>query len=513
MMSAESSLELVYVYIKNYKIFNNQGFCFCPEYEISCKNSKNKLSLEIKRKENFVDLFKDKNISLSVICGRNGSGKTTLLEAIQEVSNDVICLYRDGNENFFATENLTLKINNKIFNLEKDSIIANKFSCSIENTDFSFKNMVEYYTEKKELFDGILPEQDELFSMFRVKIWNIEEHISSIKFDDDTDYSKKLLNEIHEYKSHFQQNPFMLYALLNKEFRECFFLSIKGEQEEKFSREFHELIEDVLSDSSIDDKYKEIKRLQSEIFNKPYCISKFDQVRQNVMKLEDLYTNVLEKIASGEASVPFDSFIFYDGYKNFENSDRHLENLSSGELQRIKYRYQLFNVLKNKNASVCCFDEPESSLHPEWCRLFLNDFLESFSKVKSILDEDELFNNRKISFIISTHSPFILSDVTNDYIIYLERQSDGTTKQVKRGKEPFAGNIGELFIKNLFMEGTIGEFSNKKIKEIVNKINSDSLEKNKMEEYKKLINHVGDKILRQILTDMIEDKNEENRVK
>ena len=72
MTSDKTSLELIYVYIKKYKIFTEQGFCLAPEYEVSCEKSKDLLSLKINKKENFVDLFEDEKINFTVICGKNG---------------------------------------------------------------------------------------------------------------------------------------------------------------------------------------------------------------------------------------------------------------------------------------------------------------------------------------------------------------------------------------------------------------------------------------------------------
>lgn len=256
-------------------------------------------------------------------------------------------------------------------------------------------------------------------------------------------------------------------------------------------------------------------KLEKGIFEKKHIVKSFKNVKNSVEKLEKIYKDILkDKYSFWETDISLDSLLFYDGYFKFENSERHIGDLSSGELQEIKYRHQLFNVIKNQNACVCCIDEPEVHLHPEWCRCFLNDFLKSFVTVKKILKKQNDFVDRKISFVISTHSPFILSDVTNDNIIYLERQEDGTTKQVQKDKNVFAGNIGELFTANFFMNETIGEFASQKIKEIIKLVNSKKkIEANVKTVDKRFIDLIGDDLLRTLLRDIWKRKHEENKAK
>lgn len=132
--------------------------------------------------------------------------------------------------------------------------------------------------------------------------------------------------------------------------------------------------------------------------------------------------------------------------------------------------------------------------------------------VKKILRKQNDFVDRKISFVISTHSPFILSDVTNDNIIYLERQEDGTTKQVQKDKNVFAGNIGELFTANFFMNETIGEFASEKIRGVIRKLQpGETILSTNLVGCKQMIGLVGDDLLRKLLCDMWERKYEENK--
>ena len=508
------NLELIYVYIRDYKVFKNQGFCFCPEYDISCNKTgkTDRLSLTIVKKENFINLFKDYNINLTVVCGKNGCGKSTLLEALQKNDENIVCLYKDKNGKFYATEEITIKLNGKTQHIDgasvtkNDSEAGNQLAVTMSDDDFNLRNLVEHYVEKPELFDGVLDESDKLFSNFKVGVWNFEDLISEIRADDEAE----LLNNVSD--SEFEDNFFACYVLENKDVRDDLFNAYENEKRDGVGRTFFEFFKDY-ADVCDSKKYLDACSLEEVIFEKEYSINNLRDAEEDIKKLQQFCKEIFEKEHIGFASQSsLSSYLYYDGYFEFKNGERHIKDLSSGELQEIKYRHQLFNVLKNQNACVCCIDEPEAHLHPEWCRRFVYDFLKSFQAAKKILKNDVSFADKKITFVISTHSPFILSDITNDNIIYLERQADGATKQVEKEKSVFAGNIGELFTENFFMNETIGEFASQKIRDIIKIIKSEEeVSADKFAECERLIELVGDDLLRKLLWDMWKRRHEENQ--
>ena len=71
---------------------------------------------------------------------------------------------------------------------------------------------------------------------------------------------------------------------------------------------------------------------------------------------------------------------------------------------------------------------------------------------------------KNLHIIIASHSPFILSDLPKENIIFLEEG-----KQVKpfKGKQTFGANIHTLLSDGFFMsDGLMGEFAKGKIEEI-----------------------------------------------
>ncbi len=156
------------------------------------------------------------------------------------------------------------------------------------------------------------------------------------------------------------------------------------------------------------------------------------------------------------------------------------------------------------------YDEIDKSLHPEWCRNFIRDFFEMFQRVK-LYNADKItdYNKEKrMSFFFVTHSPFLLSDVTDDYIIYLEKDSKGISREVKKEKNSFAGNIGEMFTEHFFMEDTIGAFATIKIKTAIQYMNEKKIEKK--EWCKRICDSVGDSVLKTLLLEKWSRQYEEN---
>lgn len=126
--------------------------------------------------------------------------------------------------------------------------------------------------------------------------------------------------------------------------------------------------------------------------------------------------------------------------------------LSNGE-QAFLDLFSNFYDIKDKigNESILIFmDEPDLYLHPEWQRKLIYDIIKFFEK---------FYANKYVQVIISSNSPYILSDLYADNVIMLGSIS-GVTKNT------FASNIHDLLRNKFFMNFTIGEFSKQKIEKI-----------------------------------------------
>lgn len=185
--------------------------------------------------------------------------------------------------------------------------------------------------------------------------------------------------------------------------------------------------------------------------------------------------------------------------------DYSIENLSDGENAYLGFFASLYEQVSlltpTKEKYIILLDEPESRMHPELTRNFIDEM------VLFLRDLSE--NKKKFQVVISTHSPFILSDIQSNNIIYLEKDSTGYCKPVKRRLNTFGANIHTLLKDGFFMSSTMGEFATNKIKEVISSINdrniADVTEEQK-NEWLYIINSIGEPLIQKRIMKMFNDK-------
>ena len=181
--------------------------------------------------------------------------------------------------------------------------------------------------------------------------------------------------------------------------------------------------------------------------------------------------------------------------------------LSSGEKQfaymMSTYIYHLINLgsihtatQTNSNGSNrvaysminMIFDEMELCFHPEYQRTFVNNLV-SYIKRAGL--------NKTFSFniILTTHSPFILSDIPVCNILALK---DGEPDEKFKNEKTLAANIYDILNNGFFMDDFIGEYSSIFIDEIIRKLNdsNDDISAKEQEILLKKISLIGDNLVR-----------------
>jgi len=118
------------------------------------------------------------------------------------------------------------------------------------------------------------------------------------------------------------------------------------------------------------------------------------------------------------------------------------------ELLDIQSEDATYNNLKNRTFMIL-IDEVELHLHPEWQRNFIK-YINDFFQTSHV--------GIKFQFIIATHSPFVVSDIYNQNVIYLGDTDKGT--------KTFGGNIFDIFKDDFYVTNTIGAFSESVIQEL-----------------------------------------------
>ncbi|SME45599.1 hypothetical protein BACERE00185_05023 [Bacillus mobilis] len=231
-------------------------------------------------------------------------------------------------------------------------------------------------------------------------------------------------------------------------------------------------------------------------FHKNYI--SIDITKQVNMKelLQVIDVTVDEKVHSdfGENASAFGDFFDYS-----------IEDLSDGEAAYLGFFASLYEQVSfltpNKERYIILLDEPETRMHPELTRNFIDEMILFLGDIH----EDK----KKFQIIISTHSPFILSDIQSNNIIYLEKDGSGYCKPLRTRLNTFGANIHTLLKDGFFMHSTMGEFATKKIKEVISSINNSDVEEvteEQKDEWLYIINSIGEPLIQRRIMKMFNDK-------
>lgn len=152
---------------------------------------------------------------------------------------------------------------------------------------------------------------------------------------------------------------------------------------------------------------------------------------------------------------------------------------------------------------IILMDEGELFLHPNWQREYLNNIINYFNEL--FKDYDDVKN---IQIILTSNSPFVISDLPKENIILLENRN-GLCHVKNNNKllmETFGANIHMLLSDSFFMSnGLIGEFAKNKINDVINFIRNDfKNERNYGIEF--IIKSIGEPIIKTKLQEMYESK-------
>ena len=236
-------------------------------------------------------------------------------------------------------------------------------------------------------------------------------------------------------------------------------------------------------------------------------ISKFYKksgLTEDNKNLMDKYPFIDGTVDSFKSPLDIDNYIppsifDYELILNKESEEEHINynSLSSGELQLLQtlsvHAYHIENILSvdgDDRPKYRClnlvFDEIEMCFHPEYQRQFVQRLINMLTTIShnQASNKDEVFFN----IIIITHSPFILSDIPKEKVLFMENG-----KQVSKKLNTFAGNIGEMMYESFFLDSTIGEFAENKIKRLIK-------EKKDEDNIKELI---GDIVIKSLLKESL----------
>jgi len=228
--------------------------------------------------------------------------------------------------------------------------------------------------------------------------------------------------------------------------------------------------------------------MNQESFEKINC-----QIDIDLDKLDE---DIKEIIQSGH----------YFDYLDIDFTDeqsRSYKDLSSGEKQIFG---QLLNIyfysIEHTNNQLYFLDEPDTMLHPNWQKAYVKELL-------------TLLKNTQINYhiLLSSHSPFILSDLPKQNVIFLEKDEKtgkciNATEKMK-DFNTFGANIHTLLSHGFFMkDGLMGEFAKDKIDKAIKYLNQKAISKEELDYCENIISIIGEPIIKRELQRMLKNKME-----
>lgn len=169
--------------------------------------------------------------------------------------------------------------------------------------------------------------------------------------------------------------------------------------------------------------------------------------------------------------------------------------MSSGQIALLTLYSRFFlNKSNLKDSNLILIDEGELYFHPEWQKKMINNLV---NNLPLIINESS--ENKSLQIIMSSNSPFLISDLPNNNVMFLNQNNDSFAHNNTHKFSTFGANIHELLSNTFFLTTTIGDFASDKIKNVIKDLSKDKWqdidEKRKME-IKYIINNIGEPVIK-----------------
>ncbi|MDD3834904.1 MAG: ATP-binding protein [Sulfurimonas sp.] len=518
-------MELVYLWVEEYKNIKNQGFNFSPRFTCDFKAEyekytdengkekerlKDKCELVINPKE-FVENFFGENINITAIVGENGSGKSSVLEFLAEIFR----IEYNKNRNLIVdTEHsnkfsLAFKIKDKTYKIKS----INNHDSNTFNEDDKIENILDYYVYSSDikiknqlLFDNssiakmivsnysqsenfqlssfmYLPTKIEIrlcdFERKFVQLITNDKLYPLSRYERDDIYIKNTSDEQQTQIANFE-------SLHNDKYFQFLILILIEHKED--THDFNltkEKVEDTL-------KAQNIEVISEDDFNRYFKISE---------ELGEMLAKEVSALEKKEKEVYIDKYSDFFEYDFIDEKNRRYSDLSHGEKTLFGQLLNIYyNSQKSKNDNLLfLFDEPEISLHPNWQKNYINELSNLLIQMK-----------KNYHFIFTSHSPFLLSDLPKENVIFLkkdEKTGECVNATNRVNLNTFGANIHTLLSHGFFMkDGLMGEFAKGKIDKAIQYLNQKSLSKEEIDYCENIIYIIGEPIIKNQLQRILDSK-------
>ncbi len=522
-------MELVYLWVDSYKNIEKQGFNFSPKFE--CKYDDKNKKITINKKGGYISIFPD-NINITAIVGENGSGKSNVLKALFQ-NDDHSSAYDklwyilyskcDNKLNIYFIDHIGIhekldiekNFTHNIDRLKKDSKNTESLNFSMiyfsnilqylpvhnDKQNKSFYNistsyLIDRYSRK--ISNDKLIEFKYQYNYYKSEI--IKQTIIMLK-DSRIIIDFEIPSELNIVTpGTYNSDKFMIMKnLLKGEDSNDFQSRVKKNIIYNFLFNYldkEELSERIASNNkkTIQEFYEEVKSiipLNDELDDFLKLLENPDFLMTSV-KIKDIDENFIEKFTKFNSIQALSLGVLDVFYFNWK------PELSSGQENHLFQFATFYNILKNaynlKDNITILIDEGETTMHPNWQRGYIKYYINFLEKN---------FKNKNFHLIFVSHSPFILSDLPKENVIFLKNG-----KQVNPNINTFGANIHTLLSHGFFMDGGLmGEFAKDKIDEIIKLLNSpNKLTVKEIQNCENIISIMGEPIIKNQLRRMLDTK-------
>jgi len=522
-------MELVYLWVEEYKNIYRQGFNFSPRFECEFfpeydENKKLKDDCELKiTPKDYVSIFPD-NINITAIVGENGSGKSSVIKVLKKILDYIPYTelgYTNSKQEYPYNFILVVNIND-----ERQYISS--FDFKSQNTKRI--NVLGHYNYYLYLAEEQQPSNEEYkkseiiahrFSIDKHIIANmlISQYVSKIDFK---------LTTFMFLPAKITIKPLNLYSL---------FAELTSDYEQGFGVPIDFKLNRNLTDREEDRAYKDTRNQSwakkddlDNIFNdvqddfhrfliiwyikeygddeeyklndKEFLLQEYKELQKSITEDEFIKyfkekNTSIDKFKQREKEVYFNYCKEFFEFDFVDSENRNFNDLSHGE-QTIFSQFlniYYFSLHDREKIFIYMMDEPDLSLHPQWQKNY-------FFELYNLLDKIDM----TYQVLITTHSPFILSDLPKENVIFLKNGKS----EMPDIEQTFGANIHTLLSHGFFMEnGLMGEFAKEKINEVIKLLNPNSkrkLSKINQKFCEHIISIIGEPILKKTLEHQFNEK-------